>query len=87
MRVLQILLVDRLDDPVTPLLSQWTFQAMVHELIGIDANRVDLKNVPGVRCSSAYFRKLNAMTIAKMTCRDTPHAGISARLRNASEHG
>jgi vacuolar protein sorting-associated protein 45 len=34
---------------VTPLLSQWTFQAMVHELIGIDANRVDLKDVPGVR--------------------------------------
>ena len=45
----QLLLVDRRDDPVTPLLSQWTFQAMVHELIGIDANRVDLKDVPGVR--------------------------------------
>jgi len=41
--------VDRRDDPVTPLLSQWTFQAMVHELIGIDDNRVDLKDVPAVR--------------------------------------
>ena len=46
---LQLLLVDRRDDPVTPLLSQWTFQAMVHELIGIDDNRVDLKDVPAVR--------------------------------------
>ena len=45
----QLLLVDRRDDPVTPLLSQWTFQAMVHELIGIDDNRVDLEDVPGVR--------------------------------------
>lgn len=45
----QLLLVDRRDDPVTPLLSQWTFQAMVHELIGIDDNRVDLQDVPGVR--------------------------------------
>ena len=34
---------------MTPLLSQWTFQAMVHELISIDDNRVDLKDVPGVR--------------------------------------
>ena len=55
-----MLLVDRRDDPVTPLLSQWTFQAMVHELIGIDANRVDLQNVPGVRCTRqiAYGSRL-----------------------------
>ncbi|KAM0839381.1 hypothetical protein ACQ4PT_060356 [Festuca glaucescens] len=32
----------RRDDPVTPLLNQWTYQAMVHELIGIDNNKVDL---------------------------------------------
>lgn len=44
-----VLLLDRRDDPVTPLLSQWTFQAMVHELIGIESNRVDLKDAPGVR--------------------------------------
>ena len=44
-----VLLLDRRDDPVTPLLLQWTFQAMVHELIGIQANRVDMRHVPGVR--------------------------------------
>ena len=37
-----LLLVDRREDPVTPLLTQWTYQAMVHELLGIRANRVDL---------------------------------------------
>ena len=42
-----LLVVDRLDDPVTPLLSQWTYQAMVHELLGIDNNRVDLRAVEG----------------------------------------
>jgi len=26
-----LLIVDRKNDPVTPLLSQWTYQAMVHE--------------------------------------------------------
>lgn len=69
-----LLIVDRLDDPVTPLLSQWTYQvrgaqvgaahdsgdvsrasranampnlsqAMVHELLTIDNNRVDLRSV------------------------------------------
>lgn len=44
-----LLLLDRRNDPVTPLLNQWTYQAMVHELIGIKNSRVDLSNVPGIR--------------------------------------
>ncbi|XP_071938613.1 vacuolar protein sorting-associated protein 45 homolog isoform X1 [Coffea arabica] len=39
-----LLVIDRRDDPVTPLLNQWTYQAMVHELIGIQDNKVDLRN-------------------------------------------
>lgn len=27
-------IVDRMDDPVTPLLTQWTYEAMIHEFIG-----------------------------------------------------
>ncbi|RXK39558.1 hypothetical protein M231_03228 [Tremella mesenterica] len=34
-----LLVLDRRNDPVTPLLSQWTYQAMVHELIGITNGR------------------------------------------------
>lgn len=41
--------LDRKDDPVTPLLSQWSYQAMVHELLTLADNRVDLRNAPGVR--------------------------------------
>lgn len=37
-----LLVLDRQEDPVTPLLSQWTYQAMLHELVGISANRVSL---------------------------------------------
>ncbi|XP_076947414.1 vacuolar protein sorting-associated protein 45 homolog [Bidens hawaiensis] len=40
-----LLVIDRRDDPITPLLNQWTYQAMVHELIGIKDNKVDLGNV------------------------------------------
>ncbi|KAF2457109.1 vacuolar protein sorting-associated protein 45 [Lineolata rhizophorae] len=44
-----LLIVDRREDPVTPLLTQWTYQAMVHELLGINNGRVDLSHVPEVR--------------------------------------
>jgi vacuolar protein sorting-associated protein 45 len=43
------LILDRRDDPVTPLLTQWTYQAMVHELIGLDDNRVNLSNAKGIK--------------------------------------
>ena len=43
-----LLILDRVDDPVTPLLSQWTYQAMVHELLGLNNNRVILKGAPNV---------------------------------------
>jgi vacuolar protein sorting-associated protein 45 len=44
-----LLITDRMDDPVTPLLSQWTYQAMVHELLGLNNNRVVLRGAPGVK--------------------------------------
>ena len=33
-----IFILDRRDDPITPLLNQFTYQAMIHELIGIKRN-------------------------------------------------
>lgn len=47
-----LIILDRREDPVTPLLQQWTYQAMVHELLGIHNNRVDLKNVPNIKKDS-----------------------------------
>ncbi|KAK0547909.1 vacuolar protein sorting-associated protein 45 [Tilletia horrida] len=44
-----LLILDRRNDPVTPLLSQWTYQAMVHELIGITNGRVSLADAEKVR--------------------------------------
>ena len=43
-----LLVLDRRDDPVTPLLSQWTYQAMVHELLGLNNHRVLLKGAPNI---------------------------------------
>lgn len=43
-----LLILDRRDDPVTPFLTQWTYQAMVHELLGLNNNRVILRNAPNI---------------------------------------
>ena len=34
-------ILDRREDPITPLLNQWTYQAMIHELIGMDLNKIE----------------------------------------------
>ena len=44
-----LLILDRRDDPITPLLTQWTYQAMVHEQLGIFNGRVDMSDVPDIR--------------------------------------
>lgn len=44
-----LLILDRRNDPVTPLLSQWTYQAMVHELLGINNGRVTLSPSSGLK--------------------------------------
>ncbi|ODV92477.1 hypothetical protein CANCADRAFT_87224 [Tortispora caseinolytica NRRL Y-17796] len=44
-----LLFLDRKNDPVTPLLLPWTYQAMVHELLNIQNGTVDLSNVPDIR--------------------------------------
>ncbi|KXJ94575.1 glucose inhibited division protein A-domain-containing protein [Microdochium bolleyi] len=44
-----LLILDRREDPATPLLNQWTYQAMVHQLLGVKNGRVDLSDVPDIR--------------------------------------
>ncbi|KAI1431604.1 GIDA-domain-containing protein [Xylaria sp. CBS 124048] len=44
-----LLVLDRREDPATPLLNQWTYQAMVHQLLGIHNGRVDLGDVQEIR--------------------------------------
>ncbi|GAA5939825.1 Vps45p [Sporobolomyces koalae] len=44
-----LVLLDRRNDPVTPLLTQWTYQGMVHEELGIVNGRVSLSDAPDIR--------------------------------------
>lgn len=46
-----LLVMDRSEDPVTALLTPWTYQAMLHELVGLDLNRMLL---PGAKADEGY---------------------------------
>ncbi|KAH7648106.1 vacuolar -sorting VPS45 [Cryptosporidium bovis] len=37
-----IVILDRREDPITPLLTQWTYQSMIHELITIKQNKITI---------------------------------------------
>ena len=50
-----LLILDRKEDPITPLLTQWTYQALVHECLEIHNHRVDMKHAPNVQ---KEFREL-----------------------------
>lgn len=43
-----VLILDRFNDPITPLISHWTYQAMVDEMVGITNNCVDISDSPDV---------------------------------------
>jgi len=40
-----LLLFDRREDPVSPLIKPWTYQAMLHEYVGMTRNTVDLSSL------------------------------------------
>ena len=39
-----MIITERKEDVVTPLLTPWTYEAMLHEFIGIFGNKVENKN-------------------------------------------
>ena len=38
-----LLILDRIDDPITPILTQWTYQSMIHEFFVIRNGRVKIE--------------------------------------------
>ena len=78
---------------MTPLLLQWTFQAMVAELLGMDLNRVDLTEAPDVRpyghsTSADIMHQIQAATRA-CTFSAAPLGGSpgSSRICGEKEEG
>lgn len=55
-----LILIDRKNDPLTPLLQPWTYQSMINEYIGLKRNVVDLSNIPDID------RDLQQVTLSSM---------------------
>lgn len=43
------LILDRQNDVFTPLVTPWTYQSMIHELLGIENGIVDLSHIEGIK--------------------------------------
>ncbi|CCC71418.1 hypothetical protein NCAS_0H01080 [Naumovozyma castellii] len=43
-----LIILDRQNDPMTPLLQPWTYRSMINEYIGIKRNIVDLSGIPDI---------------------------------------
>lgn len=41
-----LIIVDRRNDLITPVVNKWSYYAMIHELFGIKSNRISLVDVP-----------------------------------------
>lgn len=55
-----LILIDRKNDPLTPLLQPWTYQSMINEYIGLRRNVVDLSNIPDIE------KDLQQVTLSSM---------------------
>ena len=59
-----ILVLDRMVDPLTPLLSQLTYEGLIDELFGIrDSEYVKMKILPICVCSSPHFPVFGARLV------------------------
>ena len=74
-----LLLLDRRDDPVTPLLHQWTYQAMVHEPMGIQNNRVSLRAREFARSWKRWYQAPNQTNFWAEYVRDFRRPGAAVR--------
>ncbi|EFA76343.1 Sec1-like family protein [Heterostelium album PN500] len=54
-----LLILDRKDDPITPLLHQWTYQSMIHELLTISNNRVSLSKTAEVDPNNEFILSID----------------------------
>lgn len=62
-----LLIVDRKSDPITPLVLPWTYQLMIHELLGINRNVVQLEELMPLLDSDTFFQELKYLNYGDLT--------------------
>lgn len=62
-----LLLFDRMNDPITPLLAPWTYRSMIHELIGIHKNIVTIGPDKFLLNEDEFFAKSKFLNYGDLT--------------------
>lgn len=55
-RDITLLITDRSADPLTPILTPWTYEAMIHELIGISLNQISINSTQYILSDTFYLK-------------------------------
>lgn len=76
-----VLVLDRHNDPITPLLFQWTYQAMVHEIFGLNKNIVELHPTASSTASSSSSSSSSGKTTSYLLS-PTEDAFYRANMHN-----
>ncbi|ELP88306.1 vacuolar protein sorting-associated, putative [Entamoeba invadens IP1] len=87
-----LVILDRCFDPITPLLTEWTYQAMIHEFIGIDNGKVQLNNQSVVLSDDVFYTEhmyqlFSDITdsVIKAVNELTQKAGVKSKQYNSLE--
>lgn len=77
-----LLILDRMRDPIAPLLMQWTYQAMIHELLTITNNVVKLVDVEEGVVDEIEYTPLNKTPSNKSPSNKLPEKSQSNNKLN-----
>eukprot|EP00461_Guttulinopsis_vulgaris_P000460 UN00460 len=77
-----LLILDRRDDPITPLLLNWSYLSMIHELLPLENNRLDLRGVPDL---DADLKEVTLSTIYDKFYAANLYAGFGDIASNAKK--
>ena len=81
-----LFLFDRKEDPVTPLINQWTYQAMLHELIGINNNVITLKpDVTGKKEEQFVISDIESIDKFFASQMNNDYGGVANEVEQAAE--
>ncbi|KAL7721099.1 Vacuolar protein sorting-associated protein 45 [Entamoeba marina] len=87
-----LLILDRIFDPITPLLTQWTYQAMIHEFLGITNGKVTINGTHTILSNDAFYNETMYLLFSDITDQIiknvnalTQHAGLASKQYSSLE--
>ena len=78
-----LLILDRRDDPITPLLLNWSYLSMINEMFLLENNRLDLRSVEDI---DPELREVTLSTIHDRFYANNMYSGFGDIAGNAKNY-